>query len=239
MLHAPLDKIISYTPLWAKIEGNRERFYTKNMKAFVGYARRQAAKYGIKGSRLDAAKKVMDYILNAPTGCIEYWTLSTVWTGLPEGEHIHKDKVDPNGLRIYEVCGKKVQETVTLRYLYNIMEKFYKSYGERARQAQRNEGIDFKAVSHALRAAYQLKQIFTEGTITFPLKQAEGLKAVKAGELSYVNVVAPLLESLMAEIEMLAEKSDLPEKVDRKFWDDFIIREVENSFKGEFLDGSF
>jgi len=224
-----------YSSLWVRIRENRSKFYTKNMKAFVGYARRQAAKYGIKGSRLNAAKKVMDFIFDfdyASNNAIEYWRLKEVWDKLPDGEHIHKDKVDPNGNKLYEVCGKKVQDTATLQYLFNVINKFYVSYGERARQAQNNEGIDWKAVSHALRAAYQVRQILTEKTITFPLAQAEGLKAVKAGELSYINVVAPLLETLMSEIEMLAEKSDLPEKVDRKFWDEFIIEEVRNYLNG-------
>ena len=40
MLHAWGDKVIQFTPLWAEIVGNRQKFYTKNMSAFVGYARR-------------------------------------------------------------------------------------------------------------------------------------------------------------------------------------------------------
>ena len=225
MLHAPWDKLIYSTPLWYEIVGNREKFYTKSMSAFVGYARRQAAKYGIKGSRLNAANKVTDFVHYSLDDVKT--KLSQVWDILPEGEHIHKDKLDPNGLKIYEVCGKKVQETVTLEYLYDIMVKFYNAYGERARQAERNEGIDWKAVSHAIRAAMQCKQIFINGTIEYPLPGAKLLKKIKAGELDYTTKVAPLLERLMTEVENLSKNSNLPEKVDRKFWDDFIIEEVE------------
>ncbi|MBA7583379.1 hypothetical protein ES708_25322 [subsurface metagenome] len=175
------------------------------MKAFVGYARRQAAKYGIKGSRLDAAKSVLDYInYYEMKDVLRSWKLKDVWDKLPTGEHIHKDKVDPNGLRVYEVCGKKVQETASLEYLHSVISKFYTSYGERARMAQANEGIDFKAVSHAIRAAYQTKEILINNTITYPLKEAKYLKLVKAGKLDYTTEVAPLLESLMLEVEMLS-----------------------------------
>jgi len=98
MLHAPLDMRTYSSPLWHRIIFNRSKFYTKNMKAFVGYARRQAAKYGIKGSRLDAAKNVLDFIFE---NCYSGVKLKKYWNDLPEGEHIHKDEIDPNGNRIY------------------------------------------------------------------------------------------------------------------------------------------
>lgn len=236
MLHAPMNKWRTYSNLWLRIVENRSKFYTKNMKAFVGYARRQAAKYGIKGSRLNAAKSVLDFIFDfdyVNNNATEYWRLKEVWDRLPEGEHIHKDKVDPNGLKVYEVCNKKVQETATLMYLRGVINKFYVSYGERARQAQQNKGIDFKAVSHAIRAAMQCKQIFINGTIEYPLPGAKLLKQIKAGELDYITKVAPLLERLMDEVENLSKNSNLPEKVDRKFWDDFIMKEVEEYLNGE------
>ena len=62
MLHAPGEMILVHTAIWDEIVRNRKKFYTKNLRAFVGYARRQAAKYGIKGSRLNDAKGVLDYL---------------------------------------------------------------------------------------------------------------------------------------------------------------------------------
>jgi len=61
MLHVPDDKVVEKHPVWDEIVLNRQKFYTKNLKAFVGYARRQASKYGIKGSRLNDIKKVLDF----------------------------------------------------------------------------------------------------------------------------------------------------------------------------------
>jgi len=87
--------------------------------------------------------------------------------------------------------------------------------------------IDFKAISHALRAAYQVRELLTTNTIVFPLKQAEFLKKIKLGELDYMTEVAPKLEALMAEVEMLSHNSTLPEKVDKKFWNGFIIAAME------------
>ena len=232
MLHAPDNMILESSDIWERIVHRKSLFYTKNMNAFVGYARRQAAKYGIKGSRLAAAKSVLDFIdyyLDSEQGgeSGKYYQVKDVWDRLPRGEHIHDKEVDPNGHRIYEICGKKIEENVSLEYFYKIMEKFYHSYGERAKQAEKNEGIDWKAVSHALRAAYQVKEILINQTITYPLEEAEFIKKVKSGYYDYKTVVSPILEQLMFEVEVLSATSNLPEKVDRKFWDDFIIYEVE------------
>lgn len=227
MLHAPDNMIIEHSEVWNKIVFERHRFYTKNLKAFVGYARRQASKYGIKGSRLNDAKKVCDFLQNQwykVHSQVEKITL--IWDELPVGEHIFKHSPDNNGIRMYEVCGRKICETASIRYAYDIVKKFYDNYGERARQAANNEAIDWKALSHALRAGYQVKQILTENQITFPLMEAEFLKAVKQGLLDYQTIVAPELESLMDEIEKLSTDSSLPNTVDRKYWDNFIIQTV-------------
>ena len=236
LLYAPDDMILETSDIWKKIVEERKRFITKNMQAFLGYALRQASKYGIKGSRLASAKSVLNFIDNyyANTQDIplnKYFKVKEVWNKLPKGEHIHTDQIDPNGNRIYQVCGKKVQETASLEYLYDVINRFYISYGERARQAERNENIDWKSVSHAIRAAYQLKSLYQKGFIIFPLPEANKIKDIKAGKLNYKTEVAPLLEELIEEVKEFAEKSDYPEKTNRKFWDNFIMEEVEGSLK--------
>ena len=51
-------------------------------------------------------------------------------------------------------------------------------------------------------------------------------EAITQGKMDYTTEAAPLLENLMGEVEKLAEKSTLPEKADRKFWENFIISET-------------
>jgi len=223
MLHCPDELLIENSWIWTYITMQKDLFYTKNLDAFVGYARKQAAKYGIKGSRLNDAKRVLGFLKNTPF--IEGDKLSAVWDILPEGEHIHKHE-DENP-RLYEVCGRKVQETSAIEYVIPIIERFYKNYGDRAIKAANNEGVDWKAVSHAFRAAIQVKSILTEGKITFPLKEAEFLKRVKSGKLHFQNEVGPKLDDMMDELEELSAKSDLPKKVNRKFWDDFLIKVID------------
>ena len=152
--------------------------------------------------------------------------LSDIWDKLPDLEHTHKYFDEKIQLRIYEVCGKKFQETTPILNVIDCLNRYYDNYGQRARDAKENKNLDWKAVSHAIRAAYQLKEILEDNTITFPLKEADYVKQVKTGELDYQTDVAVRLESLMDEVESLSLKSDLPEKVNRSFWDDFIINVI-------------
>lgn len=225
MLHAPKEMIKETCPIWDEIVLNRQRFYTKNLKAFVGYARQQASKYGIKGSRLDDAQRVLEFLRHLVIR-EAHNKLFSLWDDLPTGEHIFKYPPNENGERMYEVCGRKIGEKVTLQYAYETVKRFVDNYGERARKAAANEGIDWKAVSHAFRAAYQVKQILTENTITFPLKEAPTLLLIKQGKLDYQSVVNKL-NDLISDVEELSEKNDLPEKVDRNFWNNFIMNTLE------------
>jgi hypothetical protein len=226
MLHAPDSMIIESSDVWKAIAANRDKFYTKNLKAFVGYCRRQAAKYGVKGSRLNAAKEVIALLSGLPSDT----RMRDVWSMLPTGEHIHhlepNDK-DTNKCKIYQVCGKKFLETVKVDSVIESLAIFVTAFGSRAELAAKNQGIDWKALSHAMRAAYQLEEIYTKGTIVFPLEQAGYLKRIKRGEADYLSEVAPTLEALMDRVEELSSTCELPENVDRGFWDDFLVSAVE------------
>lgn len=224
MLHAPSSMILHDTPIWDELVGLRSRFYTKNLRAFVGYARRQAAKYGVKGSRLAEAKIVLGFLRDHKDNLVE-----EVWDILPKGEHIMKH-TDLDGRRLYEVCGRKMTMRSTCSHNIPMLEKFTQNYGDRARQAESNEGVDWKAVSHAFRAGYQVKHILVEGGYTYPLPETEYLKKVKNGELHFANEVAPALDTLMDELEVLTQKSELPEKVDRTYWDNWLVNVIKEHY---------
>lgn len=219
MLHANEDAIIVSSVTWEDIRRNRSRFYTKNLNSYCGYARNQAAKYGCKGSRLADMKNVLDFV-NLYVGQKDAIRLNVVWDSLPQGEHIHK--LDPqiddkNQYRMYQVAGQCFQETVSLQYMYDAVQKRYSEYGERARKAEANEGVDWKAISHAIRAVYQIIEILDTGDLKYPLKEAEYLKLVKQGKVKY-SEVSEKLELLLSEAEKKSNESHYPEKPDVDLW---------------------
>ena len=109
--------------------------------------------------------------------------------------------------RAVEVCARKLMADTRAGYAIKCVENFYSNYGKRAQQARDNMGIDWKALSHAFRAIYQLKDLYTNGDITFPLKEREFILKIKQGELHYLNDgVGTKLDELSLEVKELAEK---------------------------------
>lgn len=227
MLHAPLDMLVETSKIWEYIYSNRKKFYTKNIKAFVGYARGQVARYNCKGSRLNAAEDVIKFLSNFNSDD----RLNSIWSELPINENCHMLLDNKDGIKQYQVCGKIIQDTSGIGYFKDILQRFVDNYGARAKLAAQSNNLDWKAISHALRTVYEIKELLTDNTITFPLKNAEFIKKVKNGELDYTTEVSPILDKLMDEVEVLSQNSTLPEKPDYKFWDNFIITTLKKEFK--------
>jgi hypothetical protein len=234
MLFAPDEMIIETSDIWDEIRKHRHRLLTKNMKAFLGYCKRQAAKYGVRGSRLKAIDAVIGFLdssLNNPAdkeiklNTLHKEAISYLVSRSPEhikvlngfekgGKFINK--------KVLQVCESKYDFTCSTRHIVDSLKKKYDAYGHRAQQTKNNEGIDWKAISHALRAGYQLKEIYETGNLVYPLRKADFLLKVKKGELDYTTEVAPALDMLIDEVELLASRSNFPESVDRSFWYNFI-----------------
>jgi hypothetical protein len=220
MLHCVEPTVSS--PVWEELVANRTKFYSKNLKAFVGYVKQQAAKYGVKGSRLADIKQAIESLCHVTPN----WTLAQVKDQLYFGQYAEW-KVKPNPSvghdnEFYLVNGKMYQSTNTVEYTVIRLQQMYDGYGHRAKLAEQNEGVDFKALSHALRAGYQARDIYKDGDFSYPLKETEFLKQVKTGQLEF-SQVGNELERLVAEIEMLSENSNLPEHVDTEFWNKWLF----------------
>jgi hypothetical protein len=218
MLHAPEAFLIVNTDLWREITAQRKRFYSKRLEAFAPYVFRQVGKYGIKGSRLHAARQVLDLLqTKAPQH-----KLRVIWDELPLNEHCRDLGKDRNGLRQYQVCGKIFQESVAVSHVIPILQKFWNDFGRRARLAAENMEVYWKAVSHAFRAALQVREILTTQTLTYPLRDAPFLTRVKQGRLDFATEAAPALEALVDEVRQHLEGSPLPPRADIVYWAKFL-----------------
>jgi hypothetical protein len=235
MLHAPQVCILENSNIWEFIQDNKREFYSRRIGAFLGYAQTQAAKYGIKGSRLNDAKAVLEWLDKQPEFArLFQCDLST----FPIGDHIEFVPTQIyRGTQIteaYRICGKEIQTTVTIPYAYEIVNRFYQHYGDRARQAALGEGVDWKAVSHAVRAGFQIVELLKHGTITFPRPEAEYLVKVKTGQLPYAEV-SENLEALIERTKLLQQNSTLSEEPNRDFWETFLMNVVRDIAAREML----
>lgn len=235
MLHASDDKLIANSEIWQYIRANRWRFYTTELTGLFGYVRKQAAKYGVKGSRLAALREVVDVLNDTQNEMVVKTPLCNTTHRVKVGDVSHtfptnefcrftRDETLKSGCQdFYEVLGRKFQSTITVAEMKKSVYKLWDEYGERARQAEANNGIDWKALSHALRGGMQLIQIYKDGDIVYPLPDSAFLKLVKAGGVPFATVQEKL-EEVMGEVERLAAISTYPKEVDREFWNDFIER---------------
>ncbi|QAY01148.1 hypothetical protein ASwh1_82 [Aeromonas phage Aswh_1] len=228
MLHAPENMILSCDPVFQHLREQRTSFYTTKMQAYLGYVRKQASKYGVKGSRLQELNSVLSFIENRPVSEYGNDRLGSLVSGMPQSENLIAGKfVDPSHQLVYyyEVLGRKYLFGIRYSEFVEQILKIKAEYGARAEKA--STGIDWKAMSHAIRGAEQLYEIYTTGDLKFPLRNASYIKDVKQGKLDFNTEVQPYLEHIMdlAEASALeAAKNGMPEQVDMEYWNNYIYQ---------------
>jgi len=230
LLFAPDWAIVEMDPDWELIRQNKHLLLNKQCKGFVGYCQRQAAKYGIKGSRMAACR---DLVVMLDHAVREYGTTAklgelskelAIFCGTHEfSEIVNIPSQAGKEMLHLDVVDRKVPFTNSIKNALDIYSKVYENYGERARAAMNNEGIDWKAISHALRVAGQAKELLLTGHITFPRPNADYLLAVKRGAFDY-NVIAPDLEEMVEEVDAAALISPLPGKSDLAAIDELVLQ---------------
>ena len=229
MLFTPDRWLLEQSPAWREIQANRSKWLHRGVSAFAGYCRQQANKYGIRGSRVSASR--------AAVGCFEGLIeehsirakLKDVWPEIEsfvaEGhEHVaivHGTHADAQPVHFLEVCNRKIQEHATLKEGYTICKRVFDEYGHRALQAERNEGVDWKAMMHALRVSREAEELLLHHTITYPRPESELLLRVRSGGLPYQQV-AEMLEHGLERLEECKAASTLPDWPNHDAADDLV-----------------
>jgi hypothetical protein len=207
---------------------NRERLLTKKSAAFVGYCRTQANKYGIKGSRVAAAKRAMEFFQTAIEMHSNTTKVGDVVGGVPRNIDeftyvIEKETTGGNFETYFVCCDRMVGFKNTLKEAASIFTRIHENYGARARMAESNEGIDWKALSHAVRVGHEAVELLKYHWITFPLPNAAHILEIKQGKLDYKQV-AEEIEGLLVAVESASLSSTLPDHADSAWIDDLIYR---------------
>lgn len=212
---------------WLEIVKNRDKFITRQCAPFVGYCRKQANKYGIRGSRVATVRSALD-LLDEAMVLGGHFKLSILSLDIAElidnNDHMSIVKIELNDgtvIKYWEVCGRKLQFTGSIKNAHSTVKRLFDEYGQRALAAEKNEGIDWKALSHAVRVGYEAIDLLSTGEIKFPLVEANYLLKIKSGLLPYKEV-ADEIERLIQIVENAAEKSTLPEHPDTEWIDDFL-----------------
>lgn len=220
MLFAPESAILETTPAWERIQRDAEYFLSRKSAAFISYCRRQANKYGIKGSRVAAARaasvEFAELVMSfGPKVRIrDHWPRMLALC-LAHPEHIHTEDLaqGPHHTPVKHIviCNRKLPCTVTLETGLDLANRILKGYGDRAIQAENDQGVDWKALSHAVRVGRQACDLLTHGRYRFPLPYASHLVRIKQGLVPYKEV-SQEIEDLFVDVEKAAAESQLPDE---------------------------
>lgn len=213
MIHCDAKNLMETSDLWKGIVDMRSMFYTKNTKVLKSYVRKQAHKYGIKGSRINTIKDVLT-VLNSSKSKTLGEALSGKLSELGNKEFVEVYENNNPAKALILVAGSKYFFNTPVNTVVGSLEKKLESYGNRADEAAVNKGVDWKSVSHAIRAAYQLEEIMLTGDLKYPLASREYLLSVKLGKLDFTTQVAPELDRITERISTLSEDSNYPQAVD-------------------------
>jgi hypothetical protein len=171
--------------------------------AYIKFAQKQATKYGIKGKRLEVLRLVADSLCKICThGCRLDYIAEELVRQVDRPDYIRLQEIENR--QFINLCGKLHQVNIFIWEFVERVNKELYNYGKRAESAMLSDGVDWKAVSHCLRAIYQAQELLEDGKITFPLRQANYLKSVNQGWCPWQEVEM-VIEKEMAELQVLQD----------------------------------
>lgn len=228
MLYAPESALLITSPTWTAIKQFAPNILTKQAVSLVRYCKVQANKYGMKGSRILAAQLLLETLTKAESQFGASAKLQKIADDVQQLVSCNKGisigsqpTIHGTEIKYVDIGGKKALFNSSLKTARNMVQKLLNEYGHRAQAAALNEGVDWKALSHAVRIGRQALEFFTFHRITFPRPEASYLIEIKQGNVSYQQVTDEI-EQLLTQVEHAARQASLPETFDQKLIDDFI-----------------
>lgn len=220
LLFSPAHKacVLYKSPLLDAVFAEPLRLVDTDNPAYAQYSLRQAKKYGIKGSRLGALLAVRDWLRTHCPSPQRHERLGDYLESLAAAcaderfcslEMLQDEKA-------LQLCGKLHTASTRMSEFISRVEAEARLYGTQAEDALQGEGVDFKALSHALRATDQLEELLLTGRIVFPLKNRAELLAVKEGKYSWPELETRILKRI-AEVDALRENAPFRGEYDVAF----------------------
>lgn len=196
--------VILKSPLLEPVFANPQKLLNlADNKKYAEYSLSQAKKYGIKGSRLGALRRVCKWLdAHAAEGrLIDH--IDGIVESCGNAKYCFSERL-PDGPALV-LCGKIHVGTIRMKEFRARVARDMEKFGERAKAAEANQGVDYKALSHAMRALDQMEELITTGRIEYPLKSREKLINIKRGAIPWLEL-EPLLLNRLEELNSLYEK---------------------------------
>ena len=129
-----------------------------------------------------------------------------------------------NNIKAIDILGKFYDEHAKLEYVCKKLSDMYDEYGHRSKEAMVNKGIDFKAVSHALRVSLQALEFLDTSKITLPHSgtNLQEIMKYKTGNVSF-SEFNDRLNNLLQEVENKSKNSILSSEINNDLKNKLII----------------
>lgn len=135
--------------VWTEyIEPIRDKFITKNMNAFIGYAKSQAIKYSNRGKNLNNLRIAYDILNN---NMLDHDKFNDAIINNKFNDVKYEIVKDKNNIEMISINGLQFHTDVNVKFVKDTLKKHINKYGNRSNEAGNNEGFDYKAISHAFR----------------------------------------------------------------------------------------
>ncbi len=219
-----------------EIMENYKKFYNRNLHSFVGYCVGQSKVYNVRGERFNELHSFVAYF----NALVEEQGSEKLETMFPQIETLfqnHQYKYinfimaatsrgsgEAREGKYVEVLGKRFLGTVSVAYFSEKITEMEEQFGNRARASAK--GVDFKALSHAVRVICEVEELIDHDFITFPLKHRIFITSVKEGNEKLEDVMDYLDQKLTVVQEKL-EQSSLPMYSDEIYINALILRLIE------------
>ena len=215
---------------------NYEKFYNRNLHSFIGYCVGQSKMYNIKGERFaqlhDFVKLFTDIEIDNSDEKLEsffpqieqifatkqYKYVKFVKASISRGNQAYKEG------RYVELLGKRFAGSVTVGYFTRLITEMEEQFGHRTRDA--SKGVDYKALSHAVRVIDEVEELLDDEFITFPLTNAPYISAIKEGTIDLEEVMS-YIDIKLDIVQEKLDNSTLPLKSDELFIDRLTLELVE------------
>lgn len=214
------------------VKENYWKFYNKNLHSFVGYCVGQSKMYNIKGERFselldfveffqeievkDAEAKLESYFphIEQIFAQKKYKYVKFIKASIARGNQAYKEG------RYVELLGKRFAGSVSVSYFTQRILEMQEQFGHRTRDA--SKGVDYKALSHAVRVINEVEELLDDGFITFPLKTRVYVTAIKEGKVALEEVMS-YIDVKLDEVQEKLEHTTLPKKSDEVFVNRLIL----------------
>lgn len=189
---------------------NHAKFYNlKKVHSYIGYAKSQVNKYGMKFTRSGVLKAVYNFTKTVNQNDRLSDHFDYIMSNFYDDSLCFIKKIGNTDSLV--LCGKVHQGSIKIS-----------EFSDRIKLSEnKNQNIDWKAVSHAVRSISQMEMLIDDGIITFPLKNSAQLILIKEGKADFSIVETIILDGLQNIKNKIMEISDAP--VDKKFISNIIL----------------